>query len=376
VGYVGTHGSNLDQYVSYNNPPNAYVWYSSTGQPLPTGTYANTATRPFDKTTYGNVSAVSRVGWSNANCLQAEVERRYAHGAGFQVFYVMSNALRAGGSGDPAADYFLPNAAQFMPGAVPDDVNARMRLLWYGRDTDIPKHRIRWNWILDLPFGRKQKFGRNAGRLLDTLIGGWQIAGFGRANSRYWALPTSGWGALGKIEVYGTRYPIEDCRSGTCIQGYLWYNGYIPANRINSRDAQGRPNGVMGVPPDYKPAYLPVFPTPADGGSPTDPNRPYYETNTVWVPLKNGTLQRTSVDTGLHPWRNQYMPGPWNWSLDGSLFKRIAITERVAVRFNADFFNVLNMPGMPMPGSDTGIISLRNSVNAPRQLQLTLRLAW
>jgi hypothetical protein len=45
------------------------------------------------------------------------------------------------------------------------------------------------------------------------------------------------------------------------------------------------------------------------------------------------------------------------------------------VRFNADFFNVLNMPGTPMPGGD-GLIQMRNSFNTPRQLQLTLRLTW
>jgi hypothetical protein len=46
------------------------------------------------------------------------------------------------------------------------------------------------------------------------------------------------------------------------------------------------------------------------------------------------------------------------------------------VRFNAGFFNVLNVPGLNMPNSSTGILSLQNSANAPRQLQLTLRLLW
>jgi hypothetical protein len=34
------------------------------------------------------------------------------------------------------------------------------------------------------------------------------------------------------------------------------------------------------------------------------------------------------------------------------------------------------MPGTPMPDAGTGILSLRNSNNAPRQLQWTLRLTW
>jgi hypothetical protein len=156
----------------------------------------------------------------------------------------------------------------------------------------------------------------------------------------------------------------------------LYYNGYIPAHRVNSVDAQGRPNGVMGVPSNYAPAHQPVFPTPANGGSASDPNRAFYESNTVFVPLKDGTLQRTTLDTNLHPWRNQAIPGPWSKGLDASIFKNTRITERVTLRFNADFFNVLNMSGLNQPDSSTGILSLQNSANEPRQLQLTLRLTW
>ena len=85
---------------------------------------------------------------------------------------------------------------------------------------------------------------------------------------------------------------------------------------------------------------------------------------------------RTAVDTNQHPWRNQFIPGPFTYGLDASLFKTIRIRESAAVRFNADFFNVLNMPGLNMPNSSTGILSLQNSANSPRQLQLTLRVLW
>ena len=70
------------------------------------------------------------------------------------------------------------------------------------------------------------------------------------------------------------------------------------------------------------------------------------------------------------------IPGPRSWGLDASVFKAIPVNERVALRLNADFFNVLNMPGIEQPDSTSGIISLRNSANTARQLQLTLRLSW
>jgi hypothetical protein len=62
--------------------------------------------------------------------------------------------------------------------------------------------------------------------------------------------------------------------------------------------------------------------------------------------------------------------------MDASLFKTIPINERVMVRFNADFFNVLNMPGNPTGISGEGILSTQNSGQAARELQLTLRLSF
>ncbi len=374
AGYVGTHGVRMDQFYTFNEQPNAYVWFSNTGLPLPSGEFSNVARRNFDQVSYGDIEVYSKIGWSNYNGIQLEMQRRYSKGYGFQLFYVLSNAFKAGGDGWSSDLLQAPN--MFLAGAVPEDLHARNALLNYRRDTDIPKHRVRWNWIADLPFGKGKKFAGNAGGFLDRVVGGWQIAGFGSVRSNYWALPTGNWGALGPIEVYGKQYPIQDCRSGQCIPGYLWYNGYIPAHRINSVDAQGRPNGVMGVPANYRPSSVPVFPTPANGGSSADPNFQFYETNTVFVRMKDGSLQRTTLDTNLHPWRNQFLPGPRSWGLDASLFKNLPITERLVARFNADFFNVLNMPGLNQPNSTTGIVSLQNSANPARQLQLTLRLTW
>jgi len=103
---------------------------------------------------------------------------------------------------------------------------------------------------------------------------------------------------------------------------------------------------------------------------------PYDGSNTVWITLKDGTEQRTTYNDGLHPWRQQYMRSVNTWGLDASLFKRIPITERVNLRFNADFFNVLNRPGTPSGIGGNGILSTFTSGQSARELQLTLRLAW
>lgn len=378
AGYVGTHGSNLEQFYSLNEPAGDYVWFVNTGQRLPTGTFSRVARRQFSTAPYGTVEEYRKSGWSNYNGFQFEIQRRFAKGIGFQAFYVLSNAFRAAGNG--FADDFLNEKQVYLNGAVSDDLEARNRFLNYRRDIEIPKHRLHWNWIVDLPFGRGQRFARNANGFLDHLIGGWQVAGFGTVRSNYWTLPTSNWGELGKVEIYGKKYPIKDCRSGTCFDGYLYSNGYIPSNRINSTDAQGRPNGVMGVPSIYQPAHKPVIPwgtTTPQANMPAGTNlASFWDTNTVWVRLNDGTIQRTTLNTNLHPWRNQFIPGPLSWGLDASLFKHTRITERVSLRFNADFFNVLNDPGLRQPDPFSGIITNRFSAKEPRQLQLTLRLIW
>ncbi len=213
------------------------------------------------------------------------------------------------------------------------------------------------------------------------MIGGWQIAGLGSMASTFFALPTSIYPTGNKVEIYGYKYPIQDCTSGTCYPGYLWWNGYIPPNRINSTDpATGKPNGIMGVPADYKPAGQPFI---VAGQTALPPNAPantnivsFWNSNTVWVRLKDGSVQRVTYNDGLHPWRQQYIPSVRQWGLDSSVFKTIPITERVFVRFNIDFFNVLNHPGNPSGVGSTGVLSTRASGASPRVLQLTLRLTY
>jgi hypothetical protein len=377
VAYVGTHQSNLDQYWNLNEGPGAYVWYSSTGKPLPTGEYGAVATRVLDQTTFGDISEYRRTGYANGNAFQFELKRRYNKGYGFQLFYVMQNILTSAASANSAVRArSMRDAAVFLPGTVPADADERNQFLNYMRDTSVPKHRVQFNWLVDLPMGRGKWLGRNAGGVLNKVIGGWQMAGNGSMRSNYITLPTSNWGYIGSPEVYGKQYPIQDCRSGKCFDGYLYYNGYIQANRINSYDANGNPNGVMGVPADYKPSHAPVFPTPAQP-KPGDPAAGYYEQNYAWVTLADGTTQRVnSPDNGLHPWRNQFLSGLNSWDLNASLFKNVPLGERMNLRFQADFFNVLNQPGLQQPDASSGIITQQFSAKNARVLQLAARISW
>jgi len=267
----------------------------------------------------------------------------------------------------------------FLPGAVPTDFDARNRFLNYQRDTALPHHQLKWNWVADLPFGRNHLLARNAGKFLNTLVAGWQIAGSGTYQSRYWSLPTSNYGPASNIQIYGTKYPIQDCSAGACRPGYLYWNGYISPPLINRTDASGQCTGICGIPSNYTPSNVPLIPygsTALPANAPANTNvSQFWETQTVWVPLKDGTVVRTTMNTSLPWWMNQYVPAPWAFNLSASLFKTFSLTEHVKLRFNADFFQVLNNPGLPTPGGN-GILSTQNSNNSPRDLQLTLRLTW
>jgi hypothetical protein len=378
--YVGNHGGNLDQYQTYNDNPPDYIWYASTHQPLPTGTTSGVVRRPFDNTVWGTIRDYRKTGWSNYNGLEFELERRYSKGLGFQLSYVTGNALAM--TTNSNSDTIAVTAAnQFLPGAVPADFQERNRFLNYQRDPSIPKNRVRWNWVADLPIGRGHRVGGNMSKLADKFIGGWQISGIGTFSTSYFSLPTGNWNFTGEpVHLYGYQYPIQDCRSGLCQPGYLWWNDYIPANQINSKDANGNPNGVMGVPSDYKPAVAPLIPW---GSTALPPNAPAgtniqsnWDTNNVWIPLNGvSTPIRIGFNNNLHPWRNQLLPSSRQWGLDSSIYKNVNFNEHLNVRVGADFFNVFNHPGNPS-GVSGGILSTRNSGFGARTMQLNARISW
>jgi hypothetical protein len=278
----------------------------------------------------------------------------------------------------------LQRPEQFLPGQVPTDTHDRMKLLWYARDPTIPQHSFNANFIIDLPLGKGKPLFRNASGWKNALVGGWQLAGYWQLNSSLFTLTTNYWGPYNNIQTYGKKYPIQNCQSGVCYPGYLYWNGYIQANLINRTNASGRCTGICGIPSNYTPFAQPFFPTPANGGSSGDPNAPYYETNTAFVPLANGSVQALTYNPGpsiaegpLNPMQNQYVSGPFHWNMTASIFKSVHFSERLLLRINADFLNnVFNMPGTPNPNGTTGLISMQNSYNSARTLQLTARLTF
>lgn len=418
VTWLWTHGTNLDHYYrpNYRNNSSNYVWEMDTGTPKPNGgasvigtpqqnTYAATALGPYDNTVYGDFVRISKTGWSNDNELQVNYQRLFHHGSAYQITYVWAKAFRVGGNTfrdgvtDTALSYVgvlgtaatmmsaYPVTAPNLPPAVPAGDAPWQE--WHGLavweqnalDNAIPRHHITFNGIYDFPFGRGKRFLAGSNRLLDELVGGWEVAGSGQVLSQAFFPASGNYGPNNPIKHYkGVKF--TDCRSGVCNPAKLWFNGYIAPTAIqgNSCPNSAGSKVVSGLPADYQPYQRPIV------TSCTDPN---YNTNKVQIsaPALNATNKGNPITDTYAPgpyntnlYSHTVLQGPKNFSADLSMFKVFPITERTNLRFNVDAFNVLNIQGTNNPNTTDGTIQtapqFSSSYWTPRQVQFTLRFTF
>jgi hypothetical protein len=372
ISYVYTHGSNLDQNLQYNNAPSTYTWETTTGTVPPTGYYASTATRPYDQTIWGNNVISQKTGWSNDSALQLNYQRPFKNGYSYQIFYVYSRAFRVGGN--TFRDSVLYPAANFAPGVLPSGMNvgtdiapsqALNRYENYHVDTAIPEYRLNFNGVVEVPVGKGRKLFHNSNRLVDALVGGYQLAFVGQWLSQSFQVAASNWGAANPLQVYGSNDPVNDCTSGVCHPAYLWFNGYISPTVINATS-----KGITGIPSSYVPYLPPINNVPGTSN---------FGNNNVNVVLKNGQTVSVAYSpgpSGANPFSQTVILGPSNFEADISLYKVFSISERVKVRLNVDAFNAFNIQGRVNPNTTTGVESLQTSYWTPRQIQISARFSF
>ncbi len=404
--WLWSHGTNLDHYFYYNQHPSNYVWEMMTGTVPPTGgsstigtpQYANTGTGPYDKIIYGGGSNWdAKDGWSNDNALQVNYQRLFHRGIAYQVSYVWSKPFRLGGNyfrdanvynkdsyfgnsggvgtmSSPYGTVITPNLPPAQPAGIAPYANwhAMNKYAGYIVDTAIPKQHIAFNGIVELPFGRGKRYLGNVNRLLDEVIGGFQLAGNGNIASTSFYPAVGNWGPTNPIKTYKhSKAKVTDCRSGVCHPAYMWFNGYIAPGLINAAT-----KGISGLPSDYKP-----YSTPID----TTVGTTNYNTNNVNVKLSNGNTVVVGYSpgpTGAHPYAHTNLNGPINYTVDLSVFKIFPITEKMNLRVNVDAFNAFNVQGYNIPNTTDGIqqiapgVGVASSYNTPRQLQFTMRFTF
>lgn len=195
----------------------------------------------------------------------------------------------------------------------------------------MPRQRFVSTFVYDLPFGTGQRYLGNIGRAANLAVGGWYVTGVTLAQTGLWLTPY---------------FPssLSD-PSGT-----------FPLSRSVK---QQRPDCAAG-----QTGYL-SNPTTAD----------YFNVNAFSVPASDiGRFGNCGV--GI-------LEGPGTVTYSMSVGKRFAITERVALQYEAQFanlFNILNkgVPNTDIASSSFGLISQSQAVEqgGPRSIQMMLRLRF
>jgi hypothetical protein len=293
-----------------------------------------------------------------------QIERRYSSGLAFQWFYTFTRSLNTTDAGastsgngainDTSGNQMVPETIQLL-GEPKLSLDQRLRLVYYN-STAVPPHHFRWNGIYDLPFGKGKHFGKSASRAVDALIGGWQLATIGDLRSGNW------------LSVAATEYMFAnpslnaDQRLNLYLNGRpqtLYFRGDFDPTRATSVDLQKL---YALVPVDRNARAIRPLGAAFD--------------NRLTQTLSNGTTRLTAI-TDTVSWNSRaFFLGPRAWNTDISLFKNFSLTERLKLRFTADFFNAFNHPNNGNPNSTTGLQDLGTQPNEPRIIQFSLRVTW
>lgn len=364
LSYVGNHGSNLEQRFWVNTPESEWNYQARTGVARP----SNPDLRRINPnwTFQGSTAPLNHTGFSNAHSLQAEIERRYSNGLGFQWFYTWTHAMTTNDTGGFSFGPSSFNAVGSTGFGVPENWNIlgapnltyeqRLRL-GYMNSSEVPAHRVRYNGIYTLPFGRGQKYAGGVSRGVDAVVGGWELAFIGDWRSGNWR-----WVNAGRY-LFGDPTLSADERLEMNIFGRrqrLWFRGDFPVELATNVD-QAKLQQL--VPLDRSQRVL-------------KPVGDRFNNQIPQLLRATGAVRYTTI-TDMVNWnaRNFYR-GPGAWNLDFSVFKHFSLTERVKFRFTADFFNVFNHPNDVNPNDTTGLQDLSVQANEPRIIQFSLRVSW
>lgn len=261
LSYVGSKGTHLEEMYPFNVPmvnPNDQRPYQER--------------LPFPAFSSG--SFLANANNSTYHSLQVKLEKRYSNGLSFLASYAWQKSLD-GTTNDQNGD-----------GA---DNPFNLHTMKGPSNIDI-EHRFVFSYGYELPFGRGKAFGSNMPRVLDELVGGWQLAG---------------------ITTFQTGLPFTPQLGQS-----------DPAN-VNYAYAR-RPD-VIGSGQLSNPSI----------------NR-WFNINDFAVPQPY-----TIGNAGRNILRG---PKFQNW--DMSLLKNFRFTERRYLQFRAEFFNVFNHPNFGLPNSN------------------------
>ena len=149
---------------------------------------------------FSSLYAWRSIAWSNYNALQATLRHRMVHGFQFDLNYTYSKSLDISSDAERVA----PGSIGSLLGLNNNIINAWNPNAQKGVSSFDATHQLNTNWIFQLPLGRGQRFANGSGRLLDAVIGGWQLSGLFRITSGFPVTVDNGLGAN-----YPTNFELE-----------------------------------------------------------------------------------------------------------------------------------------------------------------------
>ncbi len=296
AGYVATRGVAIPQQMNQN-----------LGQ-----LGGGAASQPYNQL-YGNTAALNLIGpetHSQYDSLQTRLSRRFSNGLQFNASYTFSKNIGIccddtayNGPAIPLPQYYFLNRS-----LEPFDRT----------------HNFTMSGIGQLPFGKGKRW-LNHGRLLPSVVGGWQVNGLYTA-------------ATGK-----------------------------PFNLSASATPLNAP-GVSTQRPDLIKPDVKIL----DG---IGPGQLYFDTSAF------AAVSQARFGTAGF----EILRGPPSFNLDASLFRQFTITERIALQFRAEAFNATNTPHFAAPSgnaSSSGFGQITSTLGTGREgidqrmLRLGLRASF
>lgn len=291
----------------------------------PQGTDANgniICTRPLDQyypggDPYGSVDYKSDIGASTYHALLLSLERRFSSGLSFQSRYTWSHSINDGSVGGGESN-------------GPENVNC-LRCDKGPSVFDV-RHNFTTNLVYELPFGPGKAFLNDSG-WFGNVIGGWSVSSIG---------------------LWHTGHPLTVTMN---IDPSLLPDGNDQTNQ--------RPDLVPGVPillgggaPNHTLQINPAAfaPPPLDPTGVADANGNCISTCGLvsrFGDAPNGIIRALN-----------------SWQIDFALMKETKLTERVAMKFGVQAFNIFNHVQLGDPSTDNLTLNYTNG-NNPNQYILS-----
>ena len=321
VGYLGESGQHLQDYRNANQLTSTQAQiYAAAGNPdvPPPAAVAPYAALVGQN---GNLLVTEPHAMMNYNGLQMTARHRADRGFEYTVNYTYAKSMT-----NSAGNYGQPGISG-STGAFQDGYNPAADYAPAGQDV---RHNLNAIGVYALPFGRGQLYGGNLNRFADLAVGGWKISSSVIA---YTGLPIT----VTAPNVSNTNNNFSQPRANH-------YRKLVIRNRSIGN--------WWGTDPSAVPCKGPDDGVCAYG---------------VATPLTFGTAATNS----------ERVPG--YAQIDASAFKDFHITERQAVGFRADAFNLFNIASYSNPDAsvtDSNFGQITNTRSLERHLQLALHYTF